>query len=179
MNISWIVTPQFQTDADIKAIGPVWGSDITWRLFNTDNVVCFDYRRASDLIARRFHEQCNFYIPEKFFSDLNRPPAVHLVGGGFSDEVDQKEEVVAAHLVSELSDIVLLGGFDLSPDFNNLDEYEKHRAKNFLNSIQRVIDSSGNTQWVALDHVKPIDERFNNLKNFTQDTTDNVVSMLS
>jgi hypothetical protein len=179
MNISWIVTPQFQTDADIKAIGPVWGSDITWRLFNTDNVVCFDYRRASDLIARRFHEQCNFYIPEKFFSDLNRPSSVNLVGGGFSDEVDQKEEVVAAHLVSQLSDIVLLGGFDLSPDFNNLDEYEKHRVKNFLNSIQRVIDSSGNTQWVALDHVKPIDERFSNLKNFTQDTTDNVVSMLS
>lgn len=179
MNISWIVTPQFQADTDIKAIGPVWGSDLTWRLFNTDNVVCFDYRRASDLIARNFHEQCNFYIPEKFFSDLNRPPSVNLVGGGFSGEVDQKEEVVAAHLVSETSDIVLLGGFDLSSDFNNLDEYEKHRAKNFLNSIQRVIDSSGNTQWVVLDHVKPIDDRFNNLKNFTKDATENVVSMLS
>ena len=179
MNISWVVTPQYQTDADIKAIGPVWGSDMTWRMFNTDNVVCFDFRRASDLIARNFHHQCNFYIPEKFYSDLDRPPFVNLVGGGFSIEVDHKEEVVSAHLVSETCDIVLLGGFDLSSDFNNLETYEEYRIKNFLNSMQRVIESSKQTQWVLLDHVKPVDERFTNLDNFTQDTTDSVMSLLS
>lgn len=179
MNISWIVTPQYQTQVDIKEIGPIWGSDVTWRMFSTDNVICFDYRRASDLITRNFQEQCNFYIPEKFFSDLNRPPSVYLVGGGFADEVDQKEEIVAAHLIKDTSDIVLLGGFDFSADFENLEDYERHRANNFLNSMRRIIESSDNIQWVALDHVKPLDERFSNLKNFTQDTTENVVSLLS
>jgi len=179
MNISWIVTPQFQTDADIKEIGPVWGSDLTWRLFGTDNVICFDYRRAADLIARNFQEKCNLYIPEKFYSDLDRPASVNLIGGGFSTEVDQKEEVVAAHLVSGISDIVLLGGIDFSSDFENLDEYERHRANNFLNSFKTIIDSKQNIQWVVLDHVKDMDKRFADLPNLTSDTTDNVISMLS
>ena len=178
MNISWIVTPQFQTDINIKDIGPVWGSDLTWRLFNTDNVICFDYRRAADLITRNFQEQCNLYLPERFYSDLNRPASVNLVGGGFATEVDQKEEIVAFHLVSLSSDIVLMGGIDFSSDYVNVDEYERHRANNFLNSIKTIISLTPDIQWVVVDHLKEFDERFTELPNFTNDTAENIASLL-
>lgn len=179
MNVSWIVTPYFQCDADIKAIGPVWGSDISWRVFNTDNAVCFDYRRAADLIARNFQEKCNFYVPEKFFGDLGRPSGVNLIGGDFSYDVEHKEEIVCSHLVSETSDIVLLGGFDFSSNFELLSDYDKHRAKNFIDNFRRIISSKSSIQWVALDHTKEIDESISSLPNFTHDATDSVISLLS
>lgn len=179
MNISWIVTPHYYTDVNIKSIGPVWGCSETWQIFETDNVVCFDYRHAADLIVRNFQQKCNLYIPENFYSDLNRPSSVNLVGGKFSNDIDKKEEIVACHLVSKTSDIILLGGFDLSSDFKQLDDYELRRTDNFLNNFQSIIGSSNSVQWVLLDHKKDIDDRFRHLSNLTQDTTSNVVSLLT
>lgn len=179
MNISWIVTPKYSTLVDMKEIGPVWGSDLAWRTLNAYNVVCFNYRTISELLSRNFQENCNFYIPEKYYGDLGRPSGVTLVGGEFSEDINYKEEFVCAHLVSGISDLILLGGFDFSVDLDFFDDYEKHRQKNFIRGFRRLISEKTSVQWVLLDHTGEVPDDIISLPNFTQDSTESVVSLLS
>ena len=179
MNISWVIAPEFKIEFEIREVGPVWGSDIAARYFDIDNVVCFDYPRAANLISRNFQRTCNFYIPQGFYKDLGRPPSVNLVGGDFSSEVSQKEELVSLHLVKDTSDIVLLGGLDLSLDEEESDKDIIHKKGNFLNSVHRLVKSSENVQWVVVDNATKIDERFANLSNITQDSAENIISYFS
>jgi len=83
------------------------------------------------------------------------------------------------HLVKDTSDIVLLGGLDLSLDEEESDKDIIHKKGNFLNSVHRLVKLSENVQWVVVDNATEIDERFANLSNITQDSAENIISYFS
>ena len=144
MRINWVVASDYQldpaVDADlIKNIGPIWGSWKTWRSCATDNVICHDSAKGVELIKRNFQQTCNFYIPESSIKMLGRPSEVKVYGGKFLQEVDNIEDIVALHLASAQSDIVIMMGFDLSTVVDSADRFDTHKKKNYLGLIRRRI----------------------------------------
>lgn len=183
MRVNWIfqgdyrVDPALDLDA-MKSIGPFWGSWQTWRSCGTDNVICHDFAKSRELIDRKFHEQCNFYVSARNYPSLGRPQQVILYDGEFGQEIKEIEDIIACHLASDQSDIVLLTGFDLSKPQKSLDPYQNHDSYHYLSLINSIIQTKTSVQWVVIDHPIDLDDRFRELPNLTCDTMANVLKLL-
>lgn len=183
MRVNWVFAHDYvlppELDIErIKRVGASWGSWTTWRGCSTDNVICNEFGRAKSLIARAFQAVCNFYVPRHLYQDLARPLGVKLYDGDFSLNTDHIEDIVAMHLASQHSDIVLLVGFSLfvSPTSDALDT---HKIKNYHGMIRSVIANSNEVQWVAVDHTADLDSAYAALENITCDQMDNVLNLLN
>jgi len=183
MRINWVLASGYQFDPAVdievlKKIGPFWGSWSTWRGCGTDNVVCHNLSKSKELIKRKFQEGCNFYIPENNYQELNRPNQVKLYSGSYNLEVDNIEDIVAMHLASADSDLVLLAGFQLPPIVDPGDRFELHKIKNYYGLIHSLI-ASNSAQYVLLDHPEEFDKSYRDLTNLTCDTLENVLQLLA
>lgn len=183
MQVKWIfqndykIDPVLDLDA-MKSAGPFWGSWKTWRSCGTDNVICHDFVKARELINRNFQSQCNFYVPAKHYQALDRPAQVKLYDGDFDRDLDDIEDVIACHLASAQSEIILLIGFDFSESPLISDRLQNHKYQNRLNLLQSIMKSQSQVQWVIVDHFKPLETRFQNSPNITCDTMANVLQLL-
>lgn len=183
MNISWVLANSYVPDPTVdldrlKSCGAFWGGWQTWRACGTDNVICHDLSKASELIKRAFHAVCNFYVPNSAYVSLDRPQGVRLYEGEFVHDLNNHEEIVALHLAVGISDIVLLLGFDITEVELPADRLERHRTLNYRNLVRHVIKDNPNTQWVLIDHPGNIGKDFGELDNLTQDTLSNVLALL-
>jgi hypothetical protein len=183
MKVNWIVATGYQLDPtmDIEAmkqIGPIWGSWTTWRSCATDNVVCYEKPDAIRLVQRSFHTSCNFYAPQEHYVDMGRPIGVNLYSGDYLESCVSIEDIIAMHLVTALSDIVLLMGFDLGDIKTSTDRLESHQIKNRHGLIRSAITNSSKTQWVLVDHPKSLDKAYQNIPNLTCDNYSNVLQLL-
>lgn len=179
MRISWVIADNANLDPlidhnDLKNIGPIWGSWKSWRQFKTDNVICYDFKKAHELLSRNFQEKCNFYIKEEDFVSLERPTNVKLFRGQFPKEIDNCDDIVSMHLASSQSDIVLLLGFDLVQK-NIADKLKAHQQHVYLHLVKSTIQSNSNVQWVILDQPKSELKTYKDLTNFTTDTLQQVL----
>jgi hypothetical protein len=183
MNISWVLAngliPDPETDLQqLKGIGPFWGGWQTWRSCGTDNVICNDFDRAQSLLARKFNEGCNFYIPKTIYQQLDHPGRVKLYDGTTELDLENKEEIIAMHLSASQSDIVLLLGVNWQPQSKNPDRLLEHRAQNYRTLIKQAIVEHSQVQWVLIDHSPTLMLELKDLPNLTQDTLSNVLTML-
>jgi len=181
MNINWVLsnTVTFGPEVEIeklKNIGSFWGSWRTWRGCQTDNVICNDLTKATDLLKRNFQKNCNFYIPNSAFQILNRPEGVRLFEGTFTHKVDCQEEIIAMHLAAGTSDVVLLLGFDLSKEI--AEQLVDLKYQNYRGLVRQAILDNNHIQWVLVDHPEPIMKEFANLENLSTDTMETVLTFL-
>lgn len=180
MKISWVLSDSVHLDPmqnieDLKRLGAIWGSWCTWRACATDNVICHQLSQASELIKRNFHRNCNFYIPNDIFVDLDRPQGVNLYEGKFAHDVIHQEEIVAMHLAATTSDIVLMLGFDLTELSPDADRLQAHRALHHRNMLKQAIKTYDQVQWVIVDHPNPLDPALVNVPNLSTDTLQTVL----
>jgi hypothetical protein len=183
MKINWVVADHtvLPPDVDVtvlKDIAAIWGSWRTWRGCGTDNVICNDAAQARDLIKRRMNEQCNLYIPNAVYRQLDRPGSVRLYEGQFTFEIDNPDELIGIQLVSGQSDIVLLMGFDWRKKPASEDRLAAHRAANYCRFVQDAIAATPAVQWVLVDHPGAIVTELAALENLTQDSLENVIELL-
>lgn len=184
MKISWVLSDRAELDPTLdvtrlKDVGSLWGSWKTWRAYSTDNVICNDSVKADELIKRQFQGLCNFYISNSNYITLGRPPGVNIYEGSFVHDVEFQDEIVALHLAASTSDIVLLLGFDFSEYTQNPDKLAEHRAAHYRGLVKQAIIGNPEIQWVVVDHTLPIRAEFQNLENFSQDSMENVLDLLS
>jgi len=182
MNISWVIADSAELDPTqnidaLKRLGPIWGSWRTWRAYQTDNVVCHNQLKAEELVKRKFHERCNFYIPDLVNVSLGRPAGVRLYAGDFVHDVIRQEEIVALHLAATTSDIVLLLGWDLTKLKPTSDRLESNQAQHHRNLLHQAIKDYGQTQWVAVDHLDPLAPSLQILENLVVDTMATVLAL--
>lgn len=180
MNISWVLANRAQIDPTVeihrlKELGSFWGGWQTWRNCQTDNVICYDTAKASELIHRSFHIQCNFYIPNSVYATLDRPTGVRLFEGDFIHDLDNHEEIVAMHLATANSDIVLLLGFDFGEQPKLADQLAEHRAHNYRSLTRQVLMDHPEIQWVVIDHPHEIRKDLQDLPNLGKDTLVNIL----
>ena len=183
MNISWVLADSAIVDPTVdmsvlKSTGPLWGSWRTWRAWQTDNVICHDQGKASELITRNFQTNCNFYIPNSVYTSLGRPHGVRLYEGAFLHDVDHQEEIVALHLAASQADIVLLLGFDFTEPVTLDNRLLEHRAHHHRSLVKHVIKGNEQAQWVLVDHPGEIMKGWDMLNNLTVDTLSNVITLL-
>lgn len=176
MNINWVLGNSVSLPANVditqlKNIGSLWGGWQTWRICQTDNVICHDPVQAQLLIDTGFATKCNLYIPQALYETQDRSQGIMAYGGEFSHSVDNKEEIIAMHLASTVSDVILLLGFNWSAPET---ESQQHRH----GMIYHVIQSTPKTQWVMIDSGTAPPE-LTKLANFSQDTLTNVFELLS
>jgi hypothetical protein len=184
MNISWILANGLIPDPELdlsklKEIGPFWGGWQTWRSCGTDNVICNDFDRARSLLARKFNEGCNFYIPNTIYQKLDHPALVKLYDGTTELDLENKEEIIAMHLAGRQSEIILLLGFDWQTKLKNPDRLLEHRAQNYRTLIKQAITEHNQVQWVLIDHPPKLMLELKNLPNLTQDTLASVIKLLT
>ena len=177
MKISWVIAEGYQFDPTVNVdtvrdIGPIWGSWTTWRGCGTDNVICNNKPKAEQLIAQQFHNGCNFYIPDSLWGELGNPGRVQRYGGSFQHDMEHTDDIVALHLASNQSDVILMLGFSLMPitDTNN---------QHYYGHTLSVIKQNTDTQWVLVDHLADLDKNFQDLPNLTCDTLENVLKLLA
>lgn len=183
MNINWVLADDAVLDPavdidQLKDIGSIWGSWRGWRAYQTDNVICNELRKASELLQRQFNQLCNLYISNENYALLDNPERVRLYEGKFVHELDRQDEIVALHLAASQSDIVLLMGFDWQPHPPHLDRLQEHRNINYRQLIKHVIKDTPDVQWVLVDHAPELMLELANLENLTQDTLENVIELL-
>lgn len=181
MKVCWVLGPgaaQHQDQAEsMRVVAPIWGSHVTWRTFNTDNVICNNLGQARELLQRAFQAVCNFYTHKDNYLGLGRPNGVKLYEGQFDPTITEGDELIACHLVAGKHDIVLLIGFDLSEPKSS-DKLEQHRALAWLRAMTKVIQESPNTQWVLVDSSMEPTKKLRKLPNFTCDKMSNVIQLL-
>ena len=175
MNIAWLfaentMLPPTTPVQAIKDQAPIWGSWRTQRGYNTDNVVCWDTEQAAKLVAQGYAKICNLYIPQAVYTQLKSPKGVRAFGGEFDFAVDSVDDIIAAHLVSSVADVVLMVGFDL-------ESKSTERRNNYVGLLAEAIRSSGK-QWVIVDHHTNLAEPIQNLANITRDLLPNVLQLL-
>jgi len=184
VNIAWVLAdsatfgPEINVDR-LKQIGSFWGSWRTWRGCETDNVICNDLDKASDLLKRNFQTECNFYLPSNNYQSLNRPNRVKLYEGTFVHDVDRRDEIVAMHLAAASNDIVLLLGFNFSEPAVNPDKLLEHRARNYRGLIRQAIADNNHVQWVLVDHPDPVMKYMSDLENLSADTMETVMTFVN
>ena len=183
MLVNWVFTDSYQLDPTVdseqlKSIGPSWGSWRTWRSCNTDNVICHDLNKATDLIGRAFQAVCNFYVPKNYYQDLGRPMGLKLYDGEFSFDIDHVEDVISMHLASETADIILMVGFDLGAIPDLQDRVALTKMKHYRGMIRSKINSTPDVQWVLVDHPQILDKMYQDLPNLTCDTMENALKLL-
>jgi hypothetical protein len=182
MRINWVLGEHVALDplTDIeamKAVGSFWGSWRSWRAYSTDNVICHDQKRADEFLKRNFQNTCNFYIPNHIYASLGRPTGVNLYEGDFKDDTVQSEDIVAMHLTSGISDIVLMLGFDLSERPKHPDRLTQHRSAVYQLMVKRVIVDNPQVQWVIIDHPSELRKDFGNISNIAKDTLANALEL--
>ena len=120
MQVSWVISSEYKDDKatpeQLKAIGNTWGSWKTWRSYSTTNVLCTNDEKARDLIKRAFHSVCNFYIPQKSYAALGRPPGVQVFDGQFPGDFDNQEDIENITCDTYESVLQLLGDLNLDSD---------------------------------------------------------------
>ena len=183
MRITWVLADETvlspdQDIAQLKMIGSTWGSWRTWRAYGTDNVICHDVKKASELLKRAFQAVCNFYLPNEHYALLDRPLGVNLYQGAFVHDVVRQEEIIALHLAASQSDIVLLLGFDCSEQENSTDLMQEHQAQHYQGLFRQVILDNPEKQWVLIDHDADIRQSLDDLPNLTKDTMSNALTLL-
>ena len=181
MNISWVLADSAEIDPTqsidaLKQLGPIWGSWRTWRAYQTDNAICHDQAKATELIKRDFQTRCNFYIPNSVYVALERPAGVRLYAGEFVHDVIRQEEIVAVHLAATTSDIVLLLGWNLSKLRPNSDKLLANQEQHHRNLLLQALKDYNQTQWVVVDHAGDLDPNLAKLDNVV---TDNMVAVLA
>ena len=184
MNISWVLGNSLIPDPELdliklKEVGPFWGGWQTWRSCSTDNVICNDFDRAQSLLARKFNEECNFYIPNSIYQKLDHPDRVKLYDGTTDLDLENKEEIIAMHLAGSQSDLVLLLGFDWKPKPKNPDRLLEHLAQNYRNLIKHAVTENSQVQWVLIDHAPELMLELKDLPNLTQDSLASVLKLLT
>jgi hypothetical protein len=184
MNISWVLADSAVPDptldpADLKHIGALWGSWRTWRAWQTDNVICHDMNKTAELLKRNFQTNCNFYMPNSFYTNQGRPAGVKLYEGEFVHDVDRQEEIVALHLAASINDIVLLLGFDFTEPVKIQDRLLEHRAHHYRSLVKKVIENNTQTQWVLINHPGPIMHNWTTLNNIMLDNLSNVLMQMT
>ncbi len=181
MEVAWVLSEDYADpivkSETIKDIGTTWGSWKTWRSWSTDNVLCADNAKAHDLIKRAFHSVCNFYIPQKSYTLLNRPTGVKVFDGDFPDDFRKQEDVIAMHLCSS-SELVLCMGFNLE-EVTETEPKAKFLAKSYLAAVRGVVKNNPNTQFVFIDHPNELDKSFENIENISCDSYENVLQLLT
>jgi hypothetical protein len=182
MRVSWIVADNFaSTTVDpeqLKTVGPIWGSWRTWRAWSTDNVLCHDLPRAQELLQRAFHAVCNFYVPNRHYSALNRPIGVNVYEGDFPGEMDNPEQIVAMHLAAASSDLILLLGYDLT-EITAEDRFERHKQTNYMNAFRATLNTYPEIQFVLIDHPGDLDKSFRTITNLTCDKYETVLQLFN
>lgn len=184
MQVTWVARsgytwPDSTTPDQAKSIGPIWSSWHAWRACHSDNVVCDDIGQARALLQRAFQAVCNFYLPRRFYQQLERPSGVRWYDGEYQQQTECIEEIIAMHLASSQSDLVLLLGFDFATRETTGDAMADHRMRNQMGLMRQVIASASDTQWVALDHDAAFDPAFTALDNLSQDRLNIVFEQLS
>jgi len=183
VRVNWVVPSNYQIDptvdpTQLKLVGPLWGSWRTWRSCTTDNVICYDFAKARELLDRAFQSVCNFYLPRRYYQELGRPLGVKLYDGEFAHDLDHPEDIVTMHLAAGVSDIVLLLGFNFGDIVLPEDKLAQHKLKNWHGLIRSVIAADPKIQWVAVDHPAQFDKSYQNLPNLTCDTMANALKLL-
>ena len=184
MKITWVLAntvvldPMLDT-VTLKNIGPCWGSWRTWRAAQTDNVICHDQTRAKELLDKEFHRQCNLFLHQSTHESLLKPGGTQVYGGDFVEPTEREEEIIAMHLASSQSDIVLLLGFDFGPQPAYADPALQRRAENYRLYVQHIIKDNDQVQWVLVDHDAKLMPEVENLPNLTVDSLANIIKMLN
>ena len=184
MRINWVVAnstvipPGIDVSA-LKDIASIWGSWSTWRSCSTDNVICNDVSQARELLKRNMNELCNMYIPNSLYVELDRPKAVRMFSGKFVFDIDNQDELIALQLVSSLSDVVLLLGFDWTEKPVSTDKLINHKASNYRRFIVDTIKSNPDVQWVLVNHTGAVMKDLADLTNLTQDALETVLELLA
>jgi len=183
MRVNWVIASNYHMDPTVdpdrlKMVGALWGSWRTWRGCSTDNVICYEFSKAKELLDRAFQAVCNFYVPRKFYQDLGRPVGLKLYDGEFNQEIEFPEDVISMHLAASVSDIILLLGFDFSEIQFPEDRLQKHKITNRHGLIRSIISADDRIQWVAVDRATDLDKTYQNLPNLTCDTMANALKLL-
>ena len=181
MRISWVFANSYQLDPGvdiekIKSIGPTWGS---WQSSSTDNIICHNLLKSKEFIQKSLHTQCNFFVPKDVFDSLGKPASVKVYDGKFDVDVFGIEDIVAMHLVSTLSDVVLMVGYQISKIKDSGNHQSTKRLLNYHGLLRSAIVNYSKTQWVVVDHPQPFDPAYQNLSNLTCDTMENVLQLLT
>jgi hypothetical protein len=177
MKVSWVISqdiPDNVLDMNVvKEIAPSWGSWTTWKKYKTDNCICADVSESRNLIKRAFHVVCNFYISQDSYTTVGSPLGVKLYNGRFGPTgLVNKDDIVALNLAAPNNNIVLMSGFNLSP--NTIDN---HREEYYYN-VKSVIESHPNTQFVLVDYTHELGKWIREVDNLTLDTIESVKSLL-
>lgn len=183
MKVSWVVASGYQLDPTVdveslKQVGPIWGSWSTWRSCGTDNVICHDFSKAKELVDRNFHTKSNFFTHREHFQPLGRPTGINMYDGSYSEQVDSLEDIIAMHLASVSSEIILLLGFDFGKITPSDDPFETHKLVNRHGLMRSIIARQSEIQWVAVDQ-HDLDLKYQELPNLTCDTFKNVLQLLA
>lgn len=182
MNISWALADTVELDPTqdvdrFKRIGPFWGSWRTWRACQTDNVICHELSKATELVKRDFQKQCNFYIPNAVYTNMERPSGVKLYAGEFVHDVIRQEEIVGLHLAATTSNIVLLLGWDLTELTATPDRLISNQMQHHRNMVRQSFITYDQIQWVIVDHPGDLDPNIANLDNVVTDNLQNVLAL--
>jgi hypothetical protein len=177
MNIAWlfaenIVLPPTTPVQAMRDLAPIWGRWRTQRSYQSDNVVCWDPTQAEKLCRQGYAKICNLYIPETVYQQLERPVGVRAFGGGFDFAVDSVDDIIAAHLVASVADVILMMGFDLETKTT-----PSLSRTNYIGILAQAIGVSGK-QWVIIDHHTDLAEPIQKLSNITSDLLPNVLQLL-
>jgi hypothetical protein len=181
--ISWVLADSVVLDptqdiGELKRLGKFWGSWRTWRAYQTDNVICHDMVKASDLVQRQFQNSCDLYIPDSVHASLERPEGVQVYAGEFVHDVVRQEEIVAIHLAATTSDIVIMLGWDLTELPANPDRLLANQAQHHRNLVRQALTDYNQIQWVIVDHPGPIDPNLADLDNVVTDTLATVLNLI-
>jgi hypothetical protein len=180
--ISWVLADSAELDPtqdieDLKRIGPLWGSWKTWRAYQTDNVICHDQSKATELLQRNFQNSCNFYMPDSIYASLDRPGGVKVYAGEFVHDVIRQEEIVAMHLAATTSDIVIMLGWNLVKIKPDADLLRANQIQHHRNLIRQAFIDYDTTQWVIVDHADQIDANLAQCPNVVVDTLSTVLNL--
>jgi hypothetical protein len=172
MRTAWVISEALQllptkVYGRLQDIAPTWGSWSTWREFTTDNCTCSEIRKARELLARAFQVVTNFHVPKAYYQELGEPKGVRLIEGLPRIDVEYQDDIIAVSIASQQYDLVLLLGFDLE------------QPESYSDQIYTIISGNADCQFVQIDAVKTAPERYQILTNFTCDSYENVLQLLS
>ena len=174
MKICWVISEEAQVDqqpqGELITIAEAWGSWRTYKEYKTTNCVCSDKSEASKLIKQNFQAISNLYVMQESFLALDCPTGVKVFGGKFgSDNISNKDDIVALNLAVPQYDLILLFGFDFQPTT------DRGRDEYYFN-VKELIKSNPTTQFVLVDYAFEMDDW--ELDNLTEDTVESVMSLL-
>lgn len=155
---------------NLKAIGETWGSWHQWHQSHPQNVLCHSVEQATKFVENNFHTACKLWTHERAFG--GKRPDVYTYGGDFVHEIPDPEEIVALHLATSLSDIVVLVGFDWET-LHTTDSVQLHQRMVRDDLIQKIVEQRPSVQWVITSDVP---ESLNKLPNVMSDTLQNILT---